>query len=96
MIEKGSFVRIRRTILKPNERSTNLPEATKQVPYKLWVKGVLQEESELFDMGTVKTTTGRLETGRIKEVNPTYKHNYGEFVEESLKLREIILGDYNE
>ena len=96
MIEKGSFVRIRRTLLSPTERSNNLPEDTKQVPFKLWVKGYLQEESDLFDIVTIKTITGRTETGRLKEANPTYKHNYGDFVPEELKLREIILGDFNE
>jgi len=96
MIEKGSFVRIRKTILQPKERSSNLPKETTLVPFKMWVKGYLQEEQELFDNGTVRTVTGRLETGRIKENNPTYKHNYGEFVPEALRLREIIIGDFNE
>lgn len=96
MIEKGSFVRIRKTLLQPNERSNNLPEDTKNVPYKMWVKGYLQEESDLFDTVTVKTITGRTETGRLKEANPTYKHTYGDFVQEEITLRETILGDFNE
>jgi hypothetical protein len=96
MINKGSYVRIRKTILQPNERSQNLPEDTKLVPFKMWVKGYLTEDSDLFDIVTVKTITGREETGRLKEASPTYKHGYGDFVEEELKLREIILGDFNE
>jgi len=96
MIEKNSFVRIRKTVLKPEERSNNLPEDTKKVPYKMWVKGFLQEESELFDYVEIKTVTGRLEKGRLKEANPTYRHSFGDFVPEELKLREIILGDFNE
>lgn len=96
MIEKGSYVRIRKTLLKPDERSSNLPEETKLVPYKMWVKGYVTDECELFDTGSVKTVTGRIEKGRIKELNPTYKHNYGEFVPEALKLRDIILGDFHE
>ena len=66
MIEKGTYVRIRKTILKPTERADNLPEETKLVPFKMWVKGYLQEESDLFDIVTIKTTTGRIETGRLK------------------------------
>ena len=96
MIDKGKYVRIRRTLLKPDERSSNLPEETKTVPYKMWVKGYLQEDSDLFDIVDIKTITGRTETGRLKEANPTYKHNYGDFVEEALVLREKILGDFNE
>ena len=96
MIDKGTYVRIRRTLLQPNERSQNLPQDTLLVPYKMWVKGYLEEESDLFDIVTVKTVTGRTETGRLKEASPTYKHNYGEFVPEALILRDTILGDFNE
>ena len=93
MIKKGTYVRIRRTILKPNERSTNLPEDTKKVPFKMWVKGYLLEDSDCFDIVTVKTVTGRLETGRLKEANPPYKHSYGDFIPEILSLRDIIKKD---
>lgn len=93
MIDKGTYVRIRRTLLKPGERSPNLPEDTKQVPLKMWVKGYLQEDADLFDIVTVKTATGRYETGRLKEANPPYKHTYGDFVQEILTLRDIIRKD---
>ena len=96
MIDKGRYVRIRRTLLQPDERSSNLPEDTKKVPFKMWVKGYLQEDSDLFDVVDVLTTTNRIETGRLKEASPTYKHNYGDFVSEALTLREIILGDFHE
>ena len=93
MIDKNTFVRIRRTVLQPSERSPHLPEDTKKVPFKMWVKGFLQEEADLFDIVTVKTTTGRFETGRLKEANPPYKHGYGDFVPEILTLRDIIRND---
>ena len=96
MINKGSYVRIRKTLLTPQERSSNLPEETKKVPYKMWVKGYLLEESELFDIAEVKTVDGRIVKGRIKEKFPTHKHNYGEFVEEAMTLRDIIKGDFYE
>lgn len=100
MIDKGTYVRIRKTLLESNERSENLPKETKVVPYKMWVKGFLQEEADLFDIVTIKTITGRVETGRLKEVNPPYKHSYGDFVPEILEMQSIILedmyGDQNE
>ena len=100
MIDKGTFVRIRKTLLKPEERSNNLPEDTKLVPYKMWVKGYLQEEADLFDIVTVKTINGRLETGRLKEANPPYRHSYGDFVVEVMQVSDIIrndmFGDCNE
>lgn len=94
MNEIGTYVRIRRTLLKPEERSGNLPEDTKKVPFKMWVKGYLQEEADLFDVVTIKTLSGRIETGRLKEVNPPYKHSYGDFVPEVLVLSDIIRNDF--
>ena len=100
MIDKGTYVRIRKTLLQPGERSPNLPEDTKQVPLKMWVKGVLQEDADLFDIVTIKTATGRFETGRLKEANPPYKHTYGDFVDEIMCIRGIIRidmdGEYDE
>ncbi len=96
MIDKGSFVRIRKTLLNPEERSNKLPKETAIVPFKMWVKGFLQEDADLFDIVTVKTITGRLETGRLKEAFPAYKHNYGEFIPEILKINSIILQDLEE
>ena len=93
MIKKGTYVRIRKTILKPEERSNNLPKETKKVPFKMWIKGYLQEDSDLFDIVTIKTITGRLETGRLKEASPPYRHSYGDFIPEILLLRDIIKKD---
>lgn len=92
-IDKGKFVRIRKTLLQASERAENLPEDTKKVPLKMWVKGWLLEEGELFDYAHIKTVTGRQEYGRIKELEPPYKHGFGDFVEEILELRRIILQD---
>ena len=96
MISKGSYVRIRQTLLKPEERSSNLPEETKKVPYKMWIKGYTLEDGELFDIAEIKTIDGRIVKGRIKEHNPAYKHNYGDFVSEALELRNRIKGDFHE
>ena len=93
MIDKGTYVRIRKTILKPEDRSDNLPKDTKKVPFKMWIKGYLLEDSDLFDIVNIKTITGRLETGRLKEANPPYRHSYGDFIPEILTLRNIIKKD---
>ena len=93
MIDKGTYVRIRRTLLEAKERSDNLPSETKKVPYKMWVKGYLLKEADLFDIVKIKTITGRIETGRLKEVEPPYKHSYGDYVSEILVLKDIIIND---
>lgn len=92
-LDKGTYVRIRKTLLQPSERSENLPEDTKKVPLKMWVKGRMLEEGELFDYAHIKTITGRIEYGRVKEIEPPYKHGFGDFVEELLQIREIIIKD---
>lgn len=92
-IDKGTYVRIRKTLLQPSDRSENLPDDTKKVPLKMWVKGRMLEEGELFDYAHIKTITGRTEYGRVKEIEPPYKHGFGDFVEEILKIREIIIND---
>ncbi len=93
MIDKGTYVRIRKTIFEPKERSKNLPKETALVPFKMWVKGFLEEDADLFDIVTIKTITGRYETGRLKEATPPYKHSYGDFIPEILELRDIIKND---
>ena len=93
MIDKGIYVRIRKILLKSNERSDNLPIETQKVPYKMWVKGYLLKEADLFDSVQIVTRTGRIESGILKEVEPPYKHSYGDFVPELLELADIILSD---
>jgi hypothetical protein len=93
MVKKGTFVRIRKTLLDPKDRSKNLPKDTLKVPFKMWVKGWLLEDADLFDYVEIKTITGRVVKGKLKEVNPPYKHTYGDFVPEILKMRAILKND---
>lgn len=91
MIEKGTWVEIHDWVLRPEERTGNLPEETKRVPLEMRLKGFLQEEAELGDRAVVKTVTGRLVQGTVISVNPTYDHGYGEtFIPELLSIgREL-------
>jgi len=93
MIDKGTYVRIRQTVLQPKERSRSLPKETTKVPFKIWVKGYLLEDADLFDIVTIKTKDGYFFTGRLKEANPPYRHSYGDFVKEVLDIRKIIAKD---
>lgn len=93
MAKKNDFVRIHRDILEPAERTGKLPEDTKNVPLEMWVKGYLQEDAaELGDTVTVKTVVGRLETGKLIEVNPCYALNYGEYVPEIQMIDRQLRG----
>lgn len=93
---KGEWVQIQQTVLAPEGRAPQAPEDTKKTPLLLWVKGFLEEESEVGQTATVKTVTGRLVTGTVTAVQPRYTHDFGVFVPELLKidmqLKEIMGG----
>lgn len=88
MISRNTWVMITRTLLEPAERTGKLPEETKQTPFKMFVKGYLQQDAEIGDEVEVKTRTGRTEQGILMEANPQYEVNYGDFVSELL-----VIGD---
>lgn len=88
MIKKDSWVRIKRVILEAGQRAARLPEETRAVPFVMWDKGFLLADAELGDTVTVRTRTGRLETGLLLEADPQYQLGYGSFVPELLRVSE--------
>jgi hypothetical protein len=90
MIEKGKWVQIRKVVLEASERAKHIPEDTKKQPLIMWVKGFLLENAELGNQVQIETVTGRIETGTLIEVEPSFKHNYGEFVPEILQIDRIL------
>lgn len=97
MIKKGAWVQIKKNIMKPEERAENIPADSKNVPLIMWVKGSLERDAELGDEVAVTTLTGRREEGTLVSINPSYKHDYGDFVPELLeinkKVKGIVFGD---
>ena len=94
---KGEWVNIHRIIFTSDERAPQVPEDTKKVPLEMWVKGFLVDnEASIGDTVNIKTITGREETGKLVDINPTYRHSFGEFVPELLqvgiKIKEILFG----
>jgi hypothetical protein len=91
MIRKNDWVQIHIDVLKPEERATNIPEDTRHVPLEMWVKGHLQNESaELGDVVTVKTKTGRLVEGTLCALNPSFTHNFGDYIPELDQIEETV------
>ena len=88
MIEKDSFVEIENIILEPINRSSNLPQDTKNKPFKMWAKGFLLEDSLEGSNCNIKTVNGRILKGVLKCKNPRYEINYGEYVDELNYIRE--------
>ena len=96
MVKKGEWVRIHKIILQPSERAPQVPDDTKKVPLEMWVKGYLDADAKIGDEVSVVTATGRKETGKLIETNPSYDHSFGQFIPEILKIdeqvREMLFG----
>ena len=96
---KGDWVRIKKIVLRAEERSGNLPLDTKKVPLEMWDKGfLLNESASLGDWVRVETIIGREIEGEFVQLDPSYDVNYGGSVNETLyigkQLRELLGDDY--
>ena len=96
MARIGTWVSVRSTILQAGQRADNIPEDTSAVPLDMWVKGFLTVDAEIGGQATVRTVTGRVESGILEEIEPTTTVNYGNFVPEVLRIgqdaRKILFG----
>ncbi|WP_293755090.1 2-amino-4-oxopentanoate thiolase subunit OrtA [Vallitalea sp.] len=98
---KGDWVRIHNTVLEPDKRASHLPDDTKKCPLEMWVKGYLvDEEACIDDRVTVRTYIGREIEGTLIEVNPSYQHTFGDYIQElsyiGNQLRTILGGEDSE
>lgn len=95
-VKKGTYVQIHQIVLQSEERAANLPEDTKKVPLEMWVKGYLNHDAKLGEEVEITTLTDRIVKGKLVEVNPSYRHDFGKFVPELLKIGQdlrLILKD---
>ncbi|AEF84390.1 conserved hypothetical protein [Treponema primitia ZAS-2] len=96
MVNKGTWVLIHKVVLEPRERASQIPADTKKVPLEMWIKGRLQKDTMIRKEAEILTRTGRKETGTLLEENPTYWHDFGEFMPELLaisdQVRELVFG----
>lgn len=95
--QKGDWVRIKKTVLQPENRAPQIPADTKEVPLTMWVKGYLVDEvASCGDLVSVRTYIGREIEGTLIEVNPSYTHDYGKCVPELLyignQIRNLLAG----
>ncbi len=91
MAKKNDWVQIHIDVLKPEERATNIPEDTRSVPLEMWVKGRLENETaEIGEIVTITTKAGRRVEGTLCAVNPSFKHNFGDYVPELDEIEETV------
>lgn len=99
--KKGEWVLIHNIVLAPSERAPQVPDDTKAVPLEMWVRGTLTHDAALNDEVEIKTNTGRLVKGKMIEIRPSYGHNFGKHVPETLAIGRqlkayLFGGDSNE
>ena len=93
--KKGDWVRIHSILMEAEDRAPGIPDDTAKVPYELWDKGILvSDKAEIGDAVRIETITGRKINGTLLETNPSYDHDFGEFIPEILmidkQLKEIM------
>ena len=85
--KKGDWVRIHSVLMEAGDRASGVPKDTAKVPYELWNKGFLiSKKAEIGEKVEIKTVTGRKITGNFIETNPSYDHDFGEFIPEILMI----------
>jgi len=94
MAKKGDWVMVHNIVLEPKDRAPQIPEETKKVPLEMWMKGFLLEDAKVGEVVNIETIVGRKVSGKLVEIHPSHKHDYGNHVPEILqigkKLKEIL------
>ena len=83
----GDWVEISQVILRPDERAPDLPPDTAAVPYTLRVRGFAASEAEPGAEISITTVTGRRHTGKLEEVHPAFRLDFGESIPELIRAR---------
>ena len=86
MINKGTWVRIKKVLLAVGQRAPQDPDDTKATPLVMWTKGFLTADAEIGDQVEVLTAADRLEVGELVEQNPYYTHSYGKCIPELMQI----------
>ena len=84
---KGDWVRVHSILMEAGDRAPGVPDDTAEVPYELWDKGFLiSDRAEIGEEVEIETITGRKIAGNLLETNPSYDHDFGEFIPEILMI----------
>jgi hypothetical protein len=86
VVAAGTWVELERIVLEVGERAPGLPADTAAVPLVLRVSGFLLEPAEVGAPARVRTLIGREQEGRLRVVNPSYSHSFGDTVAELLTI----------
>jgi 2-amino-4-ketopentanoate thiolase alpha subunit len=76
-LSPGSWVRVHRIELTPDERAPALPPDTAACPFESWINGSLLDEATLGGRARVQTMAGRVVEGKVVMAAPGYTHSFG-------------------
>ncbi|WP_409483703.1 2-amino-4-oxopentanoate thiolase subunit OrtA [Arsenicicoccus dermatophilus] len=86
LVPAGTWVEIERVLLRPEDRSPQLPDETRTKPYVLRMSGFLDAEARVGDEVTVTSLIGHRHLGTLRLVAPHYEHSFGRTVPELLHI----------
>jgi hypothetical protein len=93
---KGAWVEIENEVLSASERAPQIPDDTKKTPLKMWTRGFLvNETARMGDQVSVVTLSDRKAEGKLVDVEPRFKHDFGNAVLELLKTGVEVKKDSN-
>ncbi|HHY35381.1 MAG TPA: 2-amino-4-ketopentanoate thiolase [Firmicutes bacterium] len=86
----GDWVEVHNIILKPGERSPDVPADTARTPLQCWMKGWALGEARVGERVKIRTPAGRTVEGTLAVVNPGYTHSFGPSVPELQGIGEEL------
>lgn len=93
--KKGEWVEIENVLLPAGSRAPQAPMDTQSVPLMEWHKGyLLNETAEIGDEVLIDTLIGRRLKGRLSDIGPKHRYDYGmpvkELIDVGTELRREI------
>lgn len=82
----GSWVEIQQIVLRAGERAPNVPADTGAVDFVARIRGFLVADASMGTQATVRTLAGRQLSGRLTAVNPRNPADFGNPIQELLRL----------
>jgi hypothetical protein len=89
-VKAGTWVEVRQVLLRPGERSPDVPPETQAVPYVARIKGFLLHDATIGQEVRIRTVIGRTVVGELLSVNPPFEHGFGSPVPELLPIGQEV------
>lgn len=90
-LKKGQWVEIEDIVLEPGQRSSNLPEDTRNTPLLMWMRGFLNTDgAEIGERVEIRTLCDRRVQGVLVESKPRHNYDFGDTIIELIHIGEEL------